>query len=269
MSGMQHRVTGHFGEWLQGRLGPCGPVALITLPCPALHVTAEKLAEGEFRLCQPEPQLLPESRARKFFASLGLPCEGHYRLSANMPAGGGAGSSTAALLALARAAGHGRQGLATACVAAEGASDPLMLPSPDAVLWAPREGRVLTALTAPPAFEIIGGFLGPPEWTDPEDLHFPDITDLVDAWISADGDRAELARIASLSAARTTALRGPTGDPMPALADRLGALGHVRAHTGSARGLIFAPGAVPKGAEAALANAGLGNVLRFRTGQQS
>lgn len=264
----RHRISGHFGEWLQGRLGPSGPVALITLPCPALHVTAEQLAEGEFRLCQPEPPLLPESRARKFFASLGLPCEGRYRLSANMPAGGGAGSSTAALLALARAAGHGGQDLASACIAAEGASDPLMLPAPDAILWAPREGRVLTALTPPPAFEIIGGFLGPPEWTDPEDLHFPDITDLVDAWNSADGDRAELARIASVSAARTTGLRGPAGDPVPALAERLGALGHVRAHTGPARGLIFAPGAVPEGAEAALANAGLRNVLRFQTGQK-
>ena len=27
-------VAGHFGEWLQGRLGPDGPVALVTLPCP-------------------------------------------------------------------------------------------------------------------------------------------------------------------------------------------------------------------------------------------
>src|SRR5690625_3413169 len=142
MSGMQHRVTGHFGEWLQGRLGPSGPVALITLPCPALHVTAERLQDGEFRLCQ-VPMILPEARARKFLSMLELPCEGHYRLAANMPAGGGAGSSAAALLALARAAGHDGEGLARACIAAEGASDPLMLDAPDAVLWAPREGKVL------------------------------------------------------------------------------------------------------------------------------
>lgn len=267
MSGMQHRVTGHFGEWLQGRLGPSGPVALITLPCPALHVTAERLQDGEFRLCQ-VPMILPEARARKFLSMLELPCEGHYRLAANMPAGGGAGSSTAALLALARAAGHDGEGLARACIAAEGASDPLMLDAPDAVLWAPREGKVLGILTPPPAFEVVGGFLGPPERTDPEDLYFPDITDLVAAWNSAKGDREELARIASLSAARTTALRGPKGDPMPALAEQLGALGHLRAHTGSARGLLFAPGMVPEGVEAALAEAGLANVLRFRTGQK-
>lgn len=268
MSGMQHRVTGHFGEWLQGRLGPSGPVVLITLPCPALYVTAEWLEDGEFRLCQQGPMILPEARARKFLSMLGLSCAGQYRLAANMPAGGGAGSSTAALLALARAAGHDGEGLAAACIAAEGASDPLMLDTPDAVLWAPREGKVLATLAPPPVFEIVGGFLGPPERTDPEDQRFPDITDLVAAWISAKGDRRELARIASLSAVRTTVLRGPEGDPMPALAERLGALGHVRAHTGSARGLLFAPGAVPQGVEAALEKTGLANVLRFQTGQQ-
>ena len=31
------RVAGHFGEFLQGRLGAEGPVALVTLPCPALR----------------------------------------------------------------------------------------------------------------------------------------------------------------------------------------------------------------------------------------
>lgn len=36
----QARVAGHFGELVQGRLGPDGPVALITLPCPALTVQA-------------------------------------------------------------------------------------------------------------------------------------------------------------------------------------------------------------------------------------
>ena len=30
------RVEGHFGELLQGRLGPAGPVVLVTLPCPVL-----------------------------------------------------------------------------------------------------------------------------------------------------------------------------------------------------------------------------------------
>jgi hypothetical protein len=34
------RVSGHFGELMQGRLGPRGPVALITLPCARLGLHA-------------------------------------------------------------------------------------------------------------------------------------------------------------------------------------------------------------------------------------
>jgi hypothetical protein len=53
---------------------------------------------------------------------------------------------------------------------------------------------------------------------------------------------------------------------MPDLARDLGALGYARAHTGPARALIFAPGKVPNGAGAALKEAGLRDVLHFRTG---
>jgi hypothetical protein len=35
-----HTVAGHFGELLQGRLGPSGPLALVTLPTRAFAVTA-------------------------------------------------------------------------------------------------------------------------------------------------------------------------------------------------------------------------------------
>ena len=47
---------------------------------------------------------------------------------------------------------------------------------------------------------------------------------------------------------------------------QLGALGLVAAHTGSARGLIFAPGKVPVQARAALAEAGFTGVLQFDGG---
>ena len=35
MSAALH-IPGHFGEWLQGRLGAEGPVVLVTLPAPRL-----------------------------------------------------------------------------------------------------------------------------------------------------------------------------------------------------------------------------------------
>lgn len=256
-------VAGHFGEWVQGRLGPGGPLALVTVACRALAVHVTRAGAGPFALRQ-DPEILDADRARAFLAGLRA-AEGRFVLRASMPPGGGAGASTAALVALARAAGCDGPGLAAACLAAEGATDPLMEPDPQSVLWAPRAARVLARLAPLPRVEIVGGFLGAPQATDPADLAFPDVADLVDAMQRA-GSPAALARIATRSAERCTALRGPPDDPTPRLARTLGALGHLRAHTGSARGLIFAPGTIPDHAEAALGDAGLGRVLRFATG---
>ena len=256
-------VAGHFGEWVQGRLGPGGPLALVTVACPALCVRATRAGDGAFALRQ-DPEILDMGRARAFLARVGAP-EGRFVLRASMPPGGGAGASTAALVALARAARRDGPGLAAACLAAEGATDPLMEPDPQCVLWAPRAARGLARLAPLPRVEIVGGFLGAPQRTEPADMRFPDVADLVEA-VQRAGSAAALARIATRSAERCTALRGPADDPTPRLARALGALGHLRAHTGSARGLIFAPGTIPDHAEAALREAGLARVLRFAAG---
>ena len=259
---MTIRVTGHFGEWMQGRLGPDGPIVLVTIPCAALHVEAKRRGDGPLALAQ-TPDLLNVEMAKAFWDLIGGQ-EAHYQLRTNMPLGGGAGASTAALLALARASGGDEAKLIDACIATEGASDPLMLPHPDRVLWASREGRVVRNIPILPRAEIVGGFWGPPTATDPTDTDFPDISDLVDRVIP-DFGLEELAEIASASARRCTALRGPSDDPTEALALSLGALGWCRAHTGSARGLIFEPGTVPDQAECSLLDAGLRQVLRFTT----
>jgi hypothetical protein len=257
-------VAGHFGEWLQGTLGAERRVALVTLACPVAGVRAAVTGSGAIAIAQ-NADLLTLARCRDFLSRLGLAARGQVRLRADLPPGGGTGMSTAALVALARAAGAAEDRIAGACLAVEGATDPLMLACPDCVLWAPREARLMCEMPPPPAAEIVGGFWGPPCRTDPQDTAFPSIDDLVAAW--AKGPPAEeAARLASLSAERTTALRGPQGDPTPALARRLGALGHARAHTGPARALIFAPGKAPTEAETTLAEAGFAHVLRFRTG---
>ncbi len=256
------RVPGHFGEWMQGRLGPEGPVALVTLCCPVLGVRAPG---GEIRLAE----LFPEVRLAGFAAALGLCGDGPGDwpdLSCDMPLGAGAGASTACLVAAARACGFdgAPERLARACLAVEGASDPLMYPAPDRLLWASREGRVLAALPPVPRAEIVGGYWGASVATDPEDVDFPDISDLVTAWRGG-GDLALLAGLASEAARRADARRGP-GDPVAGLARDLGALGHARAYTGAARALVFAPGTVPEGAGAVLREAGLKGVFRFATG---
>lgn len=277
---MTVQVSGHFGELLQGRLGSNGPLALISLPCPPLYVTARALrGRGTSDSFTPARAnggsiyaggraIITPARARQFLAHLGLTLPARVILHANMPPGGGAGVSTAALVALARLAGW--QGsaltLASACVLAEGASDPLMLPAPERLLWASREGRVLAHLPALPAFDILGGFWGPPRPTNAKDLHFPDISALIPQWHQAAQTQNidAIARLATISAKATLALRGPSCDPTAALADAMGAKGFVIAHTGSARGLIFAKGEIPARARAALRSAGLHGIVQFR-----
>lgn len=263
-------VSGHFGELIQGRLGPDGPLALISLPCPPLQMTAARhpAYTPAYRpvrgLHIHGHGLITPARARIFLAHLGLKLSGRIALNAGMPIGGGAGSSTAALVALARLAGWdgAPARLAQACILSEGASDPLMYPRAERLLWAPRKAAVLAHLPPLPDFDILGGFYGPAQRTDPADMHFPDISDLLARWQAATS-LPEFAAIAAQSAARTLDLRGPMPDPTAQLAQQLGALGMVIAHTGCARGLIFARGAVPAGGKAALIAAGLRAPLIF------
>lgn len=256
-SSVMETVSGHFGELIQGRLG--ARLALISLPCPVLQVTATHHV-GRGLQIYPQGLMTPE-RARRFLDDLGLHLRGKVVLHAKMPIGGGAGSSTAALVALARLAGwRGNPlALARACLRSEGATDPLMLERPAQTLWASREGGILDHLPPLPSFDILGGFSGQIRRTDAKDLHFPDISDLIPRWIMAakSQDLGEIAQISTISAQRTLGLRGPSDDPIWTLVPRLGALGVVIAHTGSARGLIFARGTIPAHGRAALIAAGL------------
>ena len=257
-------VAGHFGEWLQGRIRATGEVALVTLACPLRGASATFAAAPALQIDDPAGLVGPD-KAAALLTALGLPLRGRITIAPDLPPGGGAGMSTAALVALARAAGAPEERIAAACLAVEGAVDPLMLSAPAAVLWAPRAARVVSRLVPPPAAEIIGGFVGAPVATDPGDTDFPLVDDLISEW-ERGPDLPHAARLASLSAARTTECRGPADDPTPALAARLGALGWARAHTGSARALIFAPGAAPAEGEMRLTEEGYTHVLRFSTG---
>jgi uncharacterized protein involved in propanediol utilization len=255
--------SGHFGELLQGRLGPGGPVVLVTLPCPALGVRARLRPGRGLRLHGG----LPLAQGRALLTRLGLPPPGRVILHALAAPGTGTGVSTAGLVALARLSGWDGPPdiLARACIAIEGASDPLMFAAPERILWASRQGQVVARMPALPRFEVLGGFFGPTQRTDAADTTFPDIADLIEDWQKT-RDLAGFAGLASQSATRTQALRGPVDDPTPDLASDLGALGWCRAHTGAARGLIFAPGTVPTRGTEALRTAGLRGVMRFTGG---
>lgn len=235
-------------------------MALLTLPCPVLAVTGRITggADGGFGLAGP----LHPALARRLLADLRLRLPGRVVLRAAMPVGGGAGSSTAALVAVARLAGWRGPALtlARACVRAEAASDPLMLPDAGRLLWASREGRVIGTLPPLGRCDIVGGFFGPPQRT-PAQADFPDISDLVAAWRATD----DLRRQAALAAESATRRWGADG-VMARLAQQTGALGWVAAHTGAARGLIFAPGRTAPHWRAAMIEAGGHGLVAFRAG---
>lgn len=266
-TGLTNRLDqpGHFGEWLQGRLGPDGPVALVSVPYPGAVLRAWHVpGVGPLRLTGAG---FGAGQARRFLNRLGCDLSGRVRLRACVPVGQGMGVSTARLVALARLAGFrgAADQLARACLVVEGASDPLWHPAPDRLLWASRQGRALADLPALPRYQIIGGLWGQGQRTNPHDSNFPDIADLVAAWRTASG-LAECAALASESAARCVALRGPADDPTARLAHQTGALGWVAAHTGSARGLIFAPGTAPNTTAAQLRAAGYRYIVSFQGG---
>jgi len=158
--------------------------------------------------------------------------------------------------------------LAGVCFAVEGASDQLMLWLALQTLWASRQCEIVATMAPPPAMAIIGGFFGPPRRTDPLDMDFPDVADLIPQWqvAAVAGDLPRIAALASLSASRTLGHRGAQTDPIASLGADLGALGYVTAHSGAARGLIFAPGEVPQQATAVLHKAGLRGVVQFQAG---
>lgn len=254
------RVAGHFGELIQGRVA--GQVAVLTLPCAALGVTAHWQPSG-IGLTVYQPQnLLSAMQLRGVFRAVGHAVPfGRLRILADMPAGAGAGASTAALLAVARVLG-GLQDEAATCLAFEGASDPLMLPQPGQALWASRQVRSLQDLPPLPAMEVLGGYVGPGQRTDPADQNFAQVEDLVAAWAGGDGSAELLGRLATISARRNVDLRGGDLSAVEQAAAALGALGICIAHTGSAWGLLFAKGAAPARVELP----GLRSCVRFRVG---
>ena len=266
-------VSGHWGEFLQGRLGENGPVALVTLPMPGPVVRVT---------CQPGPafgvhfaggaRTVSQAQIAGLIRDLtGGAAFGRWIVQSLMPPGSGSGTSTATLLGVARMLSRlAPDPLARHILAAEGASDPLMYPAPERLLWAPRQGRVLRRLPRVPRLEAVAGLQGPATRTDPQDLGFADISDLIPLWCSAceNRDLPALGRLAHLSAERNIALRGgPPLAPLLEIGQKHGALGVAIAHTGSARALLFAPGAGDQtGAELAIRQAGLKSVRRFALG---
>ena len=233
-------VAGHFGEFLQGRIGD--RVLLASLPCPDLHVRLDLSPDEPLSVEFSGNPVLNEADILSLTQSVGETPTGRHRFTLNMPAGGGAGASTAARVAVLRLyrPDLSPDQMAQICLRSEGAVDPLMFPGAAQMIWASRQAETVATRPKLPKGRVIGGFYGPPRRTDPADSDFAEISDLQSAWTGAT-TLQKVAEISTESARRNRALRGPAEDPTFDLAKELGAIGVAVAHTGSARGLIFDP----------------------------
>ena len=269
-----HTVAGHFGELLQGRLGPSGPLALITLPTrglqpspPATTPPAPSASTPPAR--RPSPATRPPastaaSPARRFAAPSRStpPCP---PAAAPAPPPPPCSPPPPPSPAAARTRRKPSPASATPSKAPPTRS---CTPRPAPSSGPPAPPARSAAFPPLPAFHVAGGFLGPGRRTDPGDLAFADIADLAAAWPAAAArrDLAALAALATESARRNARHRhGPDLAPLLAAAERHGALGIVAAHTGSALGLLFAA-PPPDAALADLRALGLARVARFRAG---
>lgn len=264
------RVAGHFGELVQGRMGPDGPVVLVTLPCPVLE-TRVRFTPGPRPLRVPGTETTQVAElARAVLAEWAPGVGGLIEIDRPASPGAGAGSSTAELLACLRALAAWcgivltPEDEAARCHAIEGAVDPLMYRGNR--LFASRAPAVVEDLPALPPLQVVGGFAGHGQRTNPNDQAFPDISEALDLLRDglATGNHEMVA-----DAARRSAELNQSRNPNPAWAtvlaagEAMDALGPVVSHTGSAIGMILPPEADPAPAMEALSTSGLSQVLTF------
>jgi uncharacterized protein involved in propanediol utilization len=256
----------HHGEILQGVFldsagRPCR--GLVTLPMPGPGVRAEFTPRPGHRVDVHPANRVKAARAASLTIAecadrSGLPrCGGQLRLDGDIPLGLGMGSSTGDVVATVRAvaASYGVElapgVLARLAVAAEHASDPVMLED-RALLFAHREGRVLEDLgdALPPAVVVsclTGGgrpvnTLGVPTCDD--DVRSYERLRAVLRQAIACADLALLGQVSTESARHNQrVLPKEELTALEAIARRTGAAGVQVAHSGNVAGLLFDPAA--------------------------
>lgn len=269
------RIAGHLGELIQGRLGPGGRIGLITLPCAGLGLEVSHRAgattpgDARFTLFQPDGMAMTLPGFLDLHRRLGRTPRGSWTLRSEMPIRAGAGASTAAILAVARilAPGLDMLQMERLCHEIEGASDPLLRPDAERLLWASREGRVISVLPPLPPMQVVGGFQGAGVRTEPEDRNFPDVTDILHAWPDACRSPAAVGALVTESSRRSIALRGGADyRQLENLAASFGAHGFSIAHTGTARAFLLPRRAEPGPLLSRLEGMGWSHLQSFRIG---
>jgi uncharacterized protein involved in propanediol utilization len=291
------RCIAHHGELLQGAFtGPAGPtLALVTLPCPAFatDVSFHPAPFAELVVGAAAPDGREHGKALKAarltLEVLGAPdIGGVIRIKSDIARGRGLGSSSADVLATARAVADSLQRklpnsvIASIAVAAEQACDALMYDEP--VLFAQEQGTVVEYLPGHlPAMKILG-LDTDPSGTGVDTVTFPrphyapqelaEFGVLLAATRRALRDQ-DLRLLAHVATASTRVDQRYRPDHIVSLLLEgyrdLGALGVQRAHSGTVVGLVYAPD-VPSAtlarAESELSRLGIEKIWSFHVGHR-
>ena len=260
-------VNGHFGEFIQGKLGVNEPLVLVTIPSRFYKVQVT-YTKGSFEVVQNGTSFYNRTVVSELAKLANARLNGRITICLSMPEACGLGSSTATRVGILRAIrpSISVNSIVSICLKHERASDPIMYKSPERLLWAPREGKIIEKLPRLPKISCVGGLFGLPLKTNPLDNNFPIIKDLVDKWKRTNMTDKNFAEICAESSERTISIRKLSNDPIRKIAKEIGALGFSIAHTGNVRNFIFPYESIPSIAEKTLASYGFKNVHRFSLG---
>ncbi|MEV7601400.1 kinase [Kitasatospora sp. NPDC089797] len=245
------RAFGTFGELLQGAL-PGGPEFLVTLP-------VDRWARARFRLDPDGPlRVFPSHKtktrrvAEAMLASRGR-AGGVLLLDGDLPEGKGMASSSADLVATARAVGAA-VGLDTSPAAVEGWLRPIEptdgVMHPGVVAFDHREVRLRERLGGLPAATVVGvdegGLLDtvafnrvPKAFSPGQRAEYAELLAELAAAVRA-GDLARVGAVTTRSAVLNQRLAPKRNlDAMLAVAERIGAEGVVCAHSGTLLGVLL------------------------------
>jgi uncharacterized protein involved in propanediol utilization len=253
------RAFGTFGELLQGALPDDGPEFLVTFPIDAWSTATLCLCDAHDRLTVSPPHKTKAlAVARRVMAAAGQLRGGHLELRSDLPEGKGMASSSADLVATARAVAAGLGIVQTpahieAALRGVEPSDGVMYP--EVVAFYHRQVRLRQRLGPLPAVAVIahdrGGqvdtvaFNRRPHFFPPEDRH--EYARLLDCLVDAvrEGDLPRIGWVATRSA--ELALRGDPTLRLLTLREacrRVDGLGLVLAHSGTMLGVLL-PAAEP------------------------
>lgn len=244
---------GTFGELIQGALPPYGRDFLVTFPVARWSHARFRPEPGAALRVEPADRTKSATLAARMLASHGLPPGGLLTLRGTLPVGKGMASSSADLVASARAIADAYH-LVCEPVEIEDLirdiepSDGVMYDG--AVAFCHREVRLLAAFGPLPRLTVIGvdeggvidtvAFNKVPKAYTLDDMYEYEIM-LADAYDAVkSGDAAALGELATRSARMNQRLVPKRLlDPALDLSRRFGALGVVAAHSGTALGVLL------------------------------